>query len=172
MKRYTADFQESVRLAVLQENLSLPAASEKLGLSLTTLRTWRNRDEAQGKPWSAALTASPSPRFSIIKDRDALSETLLQDYFLVHLEALDSLKLSQEDPIKKVDALSKLSQALDRTLSSLEKVSPDLSRLAIAKQFLERQIQFVEKHFPHHLPCFVEVLEPFGNHLSEHMTER
>lgn len=167
MKRYTADFQESARLVVLNQGLNPTAAAEKLGVPVATLRAWRKRDLEAGKPWEPVAGVGNSP---VKRDRATLVSTLLEDYLALHLEAMAALKQKDDDPLKRVEAISRLSQALDRTLRALNKASPELSRLTIAHEFLDRQGQFIKEHFPQHLPAFLEILDPFGMDLARHMS--
>ena len=107
------------------------------------------------------------PVISPAGKRETLALALLEDYLQVHQEAVAAIKADVSDPMARVDALSRLSQALDRTLRSLDKASPVTSRLEVAKRVLERQAAFVNDRFPDHLPAFLEVLEPFGQELAE-----
>ncbi|NGZ06361.1 MAG: DUF1804 family protein [Magnetococcales bacterium] len=97
--------------------------------------------------------------------REQLVSHLLDLYLKLHREAVEAVAGSDLAPLARVDALSRLSQALDRTLRALSKASPELSRLAVAKWVLERQAAFIKTRFPCHLEAFVEILEPFGAEL-------
>lgn len=104
--------------------------------------------------------------------RELLVGTLLEEYLGLHREAVAAVKSECFEPLQRVDALSRLSQALDRTLRALGKASPELSRLAVAKWVLERQADFVRQHFPERLELLVEILEPFGEELVQEMGRR
>lgn len=94
-----------------------------------------------------------------------LSETLLVDYLHAHQEAITTIKGEVSDPLQRVEALSKLAMAMDRTFRALDRGSPEQDPLTMARLILERQSEFVREKFPDHLPLFLEILEPFGNSL-------
>lgn len=122
----------------------------------------------KGTPEKGVATVTPelfAPLpVSGVGQRDALIATLLEDYLRIHLDAVAAVKNKPngEDPVKQVELLARLSLALDRTLRALGKASPRLSRLAVAKEVLERQAEFIKQRFPQHLVVFIEILEPFA----------
>lgn len=93
---------------------------------------------------------------------DQLAQTLLTEYLQSHQEAMVAIKAEVTDPLQRVEALSKLSLALDRTFRALDRGETSLSPLLIARLVLERQAEFIKLRFPNHLPAFLEILEPFG----------
>ncbi|MBF0371397.1 MAG: DUF1804 family protein [Magnetococcales bacterium] len=134
---------------------SSPKPQKKPGSSLSGRVAMGKAAGNRGSQWLAG------------ERRDYLVERLLEDYLQLHLEAVEAVQDQVEDPLGRVDALARLSQALDRTLRSLGRASPELSRLAVAKAILEKQAEFVKLRFPNHMPAFLEVLEPFGDELAQ-----
>ncbi len=100
-------------------------------------------------------------------NRDSLSEALLEDYLESHKEAVEAIKTQITDPFQRVDALCKLSQALDRTFRSLDKTNPEHAPLRVAQTVLQHQADFIKHRFPNHLPAFLEILEPFGREIAQ-----
>ena len=96
---------------------------------------------------------------------EVLAETLLTEYLQSHQEAMVAIKAEVTDPLQRVEALSKLSLALDRTFRALDRGGAEASPLLIARLVLERQAEFIKQRFPGHLPAFLEILEPFGQAL-------
>ncbi|MBF0381444.1 MAG: DUF1804 family protein [Magnetococcales bacterium] len=97
--------------------------------------------------------------------RQELLDKLLGEFLLLHKEAMESVKTEITDPIKRVEALTRLSQALDRTLTALIKASPQTSNLTIAQDVLKHEVAFVENNFPEHAAALLTILEPFGAEL-------
>ncbi|MBF0402286.1 MAG: DUF1804 family protein [Magnetococcales bacterium] len=93
---------------------------------------------------------------------DQLAEALWGEYLQSHQEAMLAIKEEVTDPLQRVEALSKLSLALDRTFRALDRGGTGCSPLLIARLVLERQAEFIKLRFPAHLPAFLEILEPFG----------
>lgn len=97
--------------------------------------------------------------------RQLLLDTLLGEFLTLHKEAMESVKTDVLDPIKRVEALTRLSQALDRTLNALVKAAPQTSNLVIAQDVLKRQVAFVEINFPQQAHALLTILQPFGEEL-------
>lgn len=163
--RVRATFQES------GGNLAL--AARQHGVAESTARRWRRMDQHQGVPWESRADGALLERAAgclVGNRRERMVSAMLEEYLELHKEAVAAVKNGEVKPLERVDALSKLSQALDRTLRALGKASPELSRLAIAKWVLERQAEFVRLRHPDYLEMFVEILEPFGEELVTCMT--
>ena len=96
---------------------------------------------------------------------EQFAETLLTEYLQSHQEAMQAIQSQVTDPLQRVEALSKLSMALDRTFRALDRGGTNASPLLIARIVLERQAEFIKQRFPGHLPAFLEILEPFGQAL-------
>jgi hypothetical protein len=103
--------------------------------------------------------------------RRELLDKLLGEFLNLHTEAMESVKAEVSDPIKRVEALTRLSQALDRTLNALVKATPQTPHLTIAQHVLKHQVAFVEANFPHHAVALLTILEPFGEELIQIFTE-
>ena len=96
---------------------------------------------------------------------DGMTETLLADYLHAHQEAIAAIKSQVKDPLQRVEALSKLSVAMDRTLRALGRGNLETSPLVVARILLDRQSEFIKQRFPNHIAAFLEILEPFGHEL-------
>ncbi|MBF0438737.1 MAG: DUF1804 family protein [Magnetococcales bacterium] len=165
--------RQAVRMTYCENGGNLSQAARAHGLSVSTVRNWKARDREANIEWEVALT-SPSEYALLARAagcldgsrRAVLVGALIEDYLVLHQEALEAVKKDQSS-LKLVESVSRLSQALDRTLRALGKASPALSRLAVANWVLERQAEFVKGHYPDYLSMFVEVLEPFGEALLQ-----
>ncbi|MBF0448918.1 MAG: DUF1804 family protein [Magnetococcales bacterium] len=119
----------------------------------------------------AQPTAAAGIKRSTTKDwfskttRQHQLDRLLGEFLLLHTEAMASVKAEVQDSIKQVEALTRLSQALDRTVNALVKATPPPPYLAIARDVLQKQVAFVESRFPQHAPALLVILEPFGEEL-------
>ncbi|MEO5346411.1 MAG: DUF1804 family protein [Magnetococcus sp. YQC-9] len=169
-EQYRIDPRERMRAAYQENGGNLAMAARRQGVAESTARRWLKQDRLAGVTWEAEKAhdnrmLDRAAGCLVGNRREQLVSALLEDYLDLHKEALAEVKSGVVKPLERVDALSRLSQALDRTLRALGKASPELSRLAIAKWVLERQAEFVKQHYPHHLAAFVEILEPFGDEL-------
>ncbi|MBF0294267.1 MAG: DUF1804 family protein [Magnetococcales bacterium] len=155
--------QQAVKNAYRENGGNLTQAARAHGVSVSAARRWRDKDRAANRDWDHGQAASVN--WLAECNRESLVGDLLVEYLEMHMEAIESVKCQVADPLHRVNALSRLSQALDRTMRSLGKASPELSRLAVAQWVLTRQAEFVRNHCPDHLPVLLEILEPFGEAL-------
>jgi hypothetical protein len=112
-------------------------------------------------------TDQPSADWLSREKRTILLDKLLSEFLVLHKEAMESVKTEITDPIKRVEALTRLSQALDRTLNALLKATPKTPELTIAKDVLNHQVAFVQANFPQQAPALLTILEPFGAELIQ-----
>lgn len=162
------EIREAVRTAYLGNGGNLSKAARLHGVPERTARRWRAQDRESGLDWQGLTPEGKMGQAAGClagNRREVLVSALLEDYLGLHKEAVAAVKNGVVEPLERVDALSRLSQALDRTLRALGKASPELSRLAVAKWVLERQAEFIKTRHPEHLGVFVEILEPFGEEL-------
>ncbi|MBF0270878.1 MAG: DUF1804 family protein [Magnetococcales bacterium] len=164
--------RHAVRMAYRDNGGNLAKAAREHGIAESTARRWRAGDREQGVDWEVNPSSGPWDQAAaclVGNRRERLVSALLEDYLGLHKEAVEAVKGGEVKPLERVEALSRLSQALDRTLRALGKASPELSRLAVARWVLERQAEFVRLRYPEHLGVLVEILEPFGAELVREM---
>lgn len=170
-------FDEAVHRAVQasyrRNGGNLAQAARAHGVSIGAAYRWKKKDQAIHRDWNqespsvleGGAVLGQTANCLAGSSRETLVGALLEEYLVMHKDAVEAIKKQVDTPLQRVDALSRLSQALDRTLRALGKASPEMSRLAMASWVLERQAEFVKNRFEHYLPVFVEVLEPFGAEL-------
>lgn len=170
MARAPSMNRQRVLSTCVEEGGTPAEAAQRHGVSLQSVQRREARQESAASAPSSSSSRAPVKQNKRLRaasrlagqEREALVAELLEDTLRLHVEAVASLASSEADPLMRVELLAKLSQALDRTLRALGKASPELSRLAVAKEVLERMALFVQEHFPRHLTVFVEILEPFA----------
>lgn len=153
---------------------------DKKKLSQATVGAGKQADPFHSTTWQigeglmkehAQNTPDVSPLPSSVSTEgyqwDCVAEALLADYLQSHQEAVTAIKAQVTDPLQRVEALSKLSTAMDRTFRALDRgtTTPELPPLVVARTVLARQSEFIKQRFPRHLPAFLEILEPFGQEL-------
>ncbi|MBF0125699.1 MAG: DUF1804 family protein [Magnetococcales bacterium] len=159
--------RQAVQRSYRENGGNLAQAARAHGVSPSAARRWKQRDQGSNRDWDGQQEPlGDSVNWLAESSRESLVGDLLEDYLALHRDAVEAVKREEVmTPLQRVDALSRLSQALDRTLRALGKASPDLSRLAVARWVLGRQAEFVKTRFPDHLSLFVEILEPFSEEL-------
>jgi hypothetical protein len=95
-----------------------------------------------------------------------LTAELLEDFALLFQSTVEQIKDAEVDPLKKAEAISRLSDAYTKTMRAAAKGAPEIGRLAIALEVLDALAKFVRAHHPEHAEALIEVLEPFGQELA------
>lgn len=155
--------RKALRRAYVNDRMELLAAAAGLSIAANTARRWRAQALAQGDDWDLARMAHGLTG----ERRQSITERILDDYLVLHQSCIEEVKSSaQLDPLKKAEVLSRLADAFTKTMAAVGKASPDLSRLAVATDVLQRLAGFVRNDFPEHAPALLQVIEPFAVVLS------
>lgn len=163
-KPYGDDTRAALRRAFVYDRLELPAAAAQAGVSVNTARRWKAAAEAAGDDWSRARSAARLAE----EGRQSVAEMILNDYLVLHQACMEEVKAASGiDPLKKAEALARLAAAFTKTMAAVGKASPDLSRLAVATDVIQRLAAFVRAGFPDRAPALLEVLEPFAAALAK-----
>jgi transposase-like protein len=154
----------AARQLYVTQRLPLTAVAERLDVALSTVRAWKRKAEQSGDDWDQARQVTALTDSST----EGILSQLVSDYVQLHAAVVDQVK---EDPqitaAEKVKALSMLADSFSKTMNSAEKVSPKMSRLAIATDVIQRLSQFVAEKYPQHAEAFLEILEPFGKRIAK-----
>ncbi|MBL4783019.1 MAG: DUF1804 family protein [Porticoccaceae bacterium] len=143
--------------------LPLTGAAEKHDVPYQTARNWKRTAGKDGDDWDTARAAS---RISSGGVR-ALTAEIIEDFVHLFHATITEIKAAKDiGPMKKAEAISRLSDAYHKTVKASGASNPELARLSIAMDVLQRQADFIRRHFPEKQEFFLEILEPFGMELS------
>jgi len=154
----------AARQLYVQQRQPITTVAERVDVAQSTVRQWKRQAAQQGDDWDQARQVSALTDTST----ESVLTQLVADYVQLHASVVDQVK---EDPslpaAEKVKHLSMLADAFTKTMSSAEKVSPKMSRLAVATDVINRLSQFVAEKYPQHGDAFLEILEPFGRRIAK-----
>lgn len=152
-----------LRAAYVYDRLSLDAAAEKAGVSIATARRWKRDAEAGGDDWERARSAA-----RLAGDgTQTIAQLILDDYLLLHQATVEGVKTATDvQPIQKAEILSRLADAFTKTMAAVSKASPQLNRLGVATDVLQRLSRYTAEVHPHLAEALLEVLEPFAAELA------
>lgn len=154
----------AARAAYVYEALSLPAIADRLNVSRGALSRWRRAAQDGGDDWDRARAAA---RLSG-QGAEAVTQAVLEDFVLLFQSTLTEIKEAKgAPPLAKAEAISRLSDAYNKTMSAVAKGNPKLNKLAVAMQVIQELADFVRREHPKHAMAFGEILEPFGQRVSE-----
>ncbi len=157
------DVRTAVRRSYVNDRLSLSAAADKNNVPHVTARSWKKRDKSDGDDWDKARGATRMAEGGI----GELTSQVIEDFAMLFQSTIEDLKSAQDmDPIKKAEALSRLSDAYSKTMKAAGAGSPQIARLSVAMEVLQELAGFIRKHSPDDLPRFTAILDPFGQHIA------
>lgn len=179
---YTKETRLDVRTYYVFGRLKLSQAAERAGVSYASAVSYKRKAQFEGDDWDRA-------RQSYILAGEGLQRVLqvaLDEYMVQHSLLLRLLK-EEADRIAAIPApaegtdmtrlgllekctrlTSQLCSCQTRMLENYAKAQPEVHKLGVAYDLIERLTQFVQKHYPQHAVALLEILEPFGNDVNRH----
>lgn len=143
--------------------LTLKGAAEKSKVPYDTVRSWKRSAKAAGDDWDTARTAARISSGGI----KTLTSQVIEDFVHLFQSTIDEIKLAEDiDPLKKAEAISRLSDAYQKTIKAAGASNPELARLAIAMDVLQRMSEFIRRNHPEMKQSLLTIIEPFGKELS------
>lgn len=158
------DKKREARRRYVFDRQALPTIAITIGISEGTIRRWKSASAAAGDDWDTARAANTIAGEGL----DRLVTDVVQDYVAMHQATIEDLKAATDmRPADKAKILAALADSFNKTVSAAGRVSPKISELGVAMDVLKRLGDFVSRKHPKSAPALLEVLEPFGEHLSE-----
>lgn len=139
----------------------LNLACERHGIPEATARAWKQRDAGTEQDWDRQRAAQQLAAGGHVE----IVQRIVGDFLEAHAETLLQVKSSDMPAVERVECLSRLSDALTKTMAALGKAAPKLSELGIAMEVLTAMTTFARAHHPKLAASLLEILEPFGREL-------
>lgn len=157
-----------MRSAYVHDAMSLEAASEVGQVSFGTVARWKKEAKAEGDCWEKARAA----RLMSADGADSIAQAVLEEFVTVFQATIVQLKNATDlSPMTKADALAKLSDAFHKTISAARKGSPEVNKMAVARDVLMLLAEFVGTKYPQHGQVLLDILEPFGDYLTANLVK-
>jgi len=153
----------AVRRSYVFDRLGLEAAAENHGVSYHTARAWKKKSAQNGDDWDSARTASRMASGNL----GDITNEVLEEFALLFQSTIEDLKTEGIDPLKKAEAISRLSDAYTKTMKAAGGGNAKLAELSIAYKMLDELSKFIREEYPEQLGTFALILEPFGAKISE-----
>jgi len=161
---HDADKRREARRKYIYDRQALPTVALALGVSEPTLRRWKREAAAEGDDWDQVRAATAVSGGGL----DQLIVEVVQKYVALHQATIDDLVANPDLPVaEKAKILASLADAFTKTVNSAGRVSPKISELGVAMDVLKLFGDYIAREHPSLAPGLLEVLEPFGAHLSE-----
>lgn len=160
---YSHEVREAVRNAYVHDRLPLEAAAERVGVSYSAAQAWKRKAKEEGQCWDKARAAARMSSGGL----GDLTTQLLEDFAILFQTTVEQIRDADADPLKKAEAISRLSDAYTKTMRAATKGAPEIGRLAMALEVLDLLAKFVRTNHPEHAEALINVLEPFGATLAK-----
>lgn len=156
--------KRSARKAFVFQRQSLPTIAITLTVSEPTLRRWKREAKERGDDWDVGRAANTLAG----EGMEAIVSTVIEDFVVLYQATIEGIKNDQGiATADRVKLMASLADAFQKMISAAGRVSPKISELGVAMDVLKRLAGFISKNHPDQANAFLEVLEPFGVHLSE-----
>lgn len=150
--------KQQVRDLYINHNKSLKQACQEADVPYSTARAWKTEE------WNTARTARRISRGG----SQELTNQVIEDFVVLFKTTIDELnKCQKSEPLKKAEALARLSDAYMKTINAAGKSNPKLNKLSVAMEVIQRFGNFIKDHKPEAAAHFIDVLEPFAYELSQ-----
>lgn len=161
---HSPETRSAVRGAYVYQQLSLEAAAERHNVHFGTASRWKRDALESGDDWDKARSAA----ILSSKGSEAVTQAILEQFVTLFQSTLTALKEdTNTSPLSKAEAISRLSDAYNKTMSAVAKNSPKLNKLAVAMEVLNLQASFIRERYPDLTERFADMLTPFGEKLTE-----
>lgn len=155
--------REARKLFVFQRQ-SVPTIAITLTVSEATIRRWKAEAKAKGDDWDVGRAANTLAG----EGMEVLVSTVIEDFVILYQATIEAVKGDINiAPADRVKLMASLADAFHKTISAAGRVSPKISELGVAMDVLKRLADFTRQHHPDRAGLLLEILEPFGTHLSE-----
>ena len=156
--------KREARQRYVNQRQNLPTIGDAIGVPAGTISQWKRRAKARGDDWQAAREA----HLIAGEGLDSVVSSTVEDFVMLAQETIGQLKGDKElSAEKRADLLAKLADPMGKMVASAGRLAPKISELGVAQDVLRRLGTFIHQNHPDEAATFLEVLEPFGIHLTE-----
>ncbi|QMT33462.1 DUF1804 family protein [Conchiformibius steedae DSM 2580] len=156
--------REKLRRLYVVEQQSLENAALMCGISAATARKWKYADREKGEDWDKQRTAYMMAGGGM----EDVSRAILAGFLVQYQSTIEGLQADEAmPPAAKVESLTSLADAFNKTVSASRKVLPETNELATGMKVLMALGDYIGEHHPQHTAAFVDILDGFAAKLPE-----
>ena len=158
--------KDDLRKKNIYDGLILTMAAVTTDVGYATAQRWKNQAADAGDDWDKVKVAHTMAG----GDLEDISRQILTDFIIQFKATMESIKATDDiGPGQRVEMLTSLADAYNKTVASSRKLLPETSKLAIALQVLEMLAKYIQEHKPDLLIEFMSVLDPFGDLIAKEL---
>ena len=154
----------TARSLYVHQRHALQTIALTLGVSTGTVSRWKTDARDKGDDWDIARAAATMADEGF----DKLVADAVEGFTVMFQATMEQIQSEGGlAPADKAKMMASLADSFNKMVNSAGRASPNLSRLGIATEVLQRLAEFVREQFPTHQDAFLDILEPFGLELAK-----
>lgn len=162
---HSLETRQKVKQKYIYERQSIALIASMMHVSEGTITRWKKDDKANASDWDRARAAASIGGGG----KEELLAAVIEDFVILFKSSIDEIKAKSAADLSvtdKIKALTMLADSFSKTMSAAAKASPELNKLGVAQDVLQKLSDFIVDRFPQHGTAFLEILEPFGDVLA------
>ncbi len=161
---HSRETRATARSLYVHQRHAIPTIAVTLNVAAGTIARWKADARGRGDDWDIARSAATMAGEGFEK----LVSDAVEGFTVMFQATMEQIQ-SAEDlaPSDKAKMMASLADSFNKMINSAGRASPNLSRLGIATEVLQRLAEFVREQFPMHQDAFLQILEPFGLELAK-----
>lgn len=156
---YSKETRAKARALYVFSRYSLPTIAVSLDVAAGTIARWKADARGSGDDWDIARSAATMQGEGF----DKLVSDAVEGFTVMFQATMEQIQQAEDMmPSDKAKMMASLADSFNKMINSAGRASPNLSKLGIATEVLQKLAEFIRENFPKHQDAFLEVLEPFG----------
>lgn len=157
------DLRRKARSDYIYRRLTLSTIAVAYGKNEATIGRWKKAAKEGGDDWDKARTAHVMAGEGV----EVVVSSVVEDFFIQAQSIMDEIRDGVHTTAEKVGMLVSLADATTKMAAASKRFAPKVSELGVAQDVLAKLMDFVGTDFPHHAAAIMEIIEPFGERLTE-----
>lgn len=157
------DRRRRVRSDYIYRRMMQSTIAVAYGISEATVGRWKKAAKEAGDDWDKSRTAHVMAGEGV----EVVVSSVVEDFMIQAQAVLDEIKSGNHTTQEKVAMLVSLSDAMTKMAAAAKRFAPKISEFGVAQDVMAKLLDFVRDEFPHHAAAILEIIEPFGERLSE-----
>ncbi|MGH1577718.1 DUF1804 family protein [Planktotalea sp.] len=161
---YSKQTRTKARALYVHSRLTIPAIAVNLDVAQGTVSRWKADARGYGDDWDIARSAATMEGEGF----DKLVSDAVEGFTVMFQVTMEQIQQATDmQPADKAKMMASLADSFNKMINSAGRAAPNLSKLGIATEVLQKLAEFVQGDFPKHQEAFLEILEPFGLEIAK-----
>lgn len=157
------DLKRKARSDYIYRRMMQSTIAAAYGISEATVGRWKKAAKDDGDDWDKARTAHVIAGEGV----ETVVSTVVEDFMILAQSLLDEIRDGEHTTKERVEMLVMLADAQTKMVASSKRLAPRISELGVAQDVMAKLLDFVREVFPQHAAAIREIIEPFGERLTE-----